>query len=153
MKYSNINEDTIVIVRAKTARETKAKIQPVTIVITQPIGRIIDRWGNKPGTKDKYIFPILENRITPQQEYQKIYQTTKLINKYIGKITKTVGISQKVTTYVARHTFATILKRSGASMEFISESLGHTSLKSTVNYLASFEMDVKRKWAEKIAKF
>ncbi|WP_363433230.1 tyrosine-type recombinase/integrase [Chitinophaga ginsengisegetis] len=33
---------------------------------------------------------------------------------------------------MARHTFSTILKRSGVSTEFIQESLGHTSMKTTV---------------------
>jgi integrase len=45
------------------------------------------------------------------------------------------------------------LKRSGASVEFISESLGHSNLKTTKNYLADFEMDKKKKWAEKLINF
>lgn len=43
------------------------------------------------------------------------------------KIRKKVGIEKSVTTYVARHTFSTVMKRSGASTEFIQEALGHTN--------------------------
>ena len=42
-------------------------------------------------------------------------------------------------TYVARHTFATVLKRSGVDIGIISESLGHSDLKTTQIYLDSFE--------------
>ncbi len=36
----------------------------------------------------------------------------------------------------------------GASVEFISESLGHKSKQTTMNHLANFEDDEKKKWAE-----
>lgn len=153
LKYSNINGDVITIIRAKTQREKKNDQRPITIVITKEIGKIIDTWGNKPGLPDTYIFPILEDGINPEVEYAKIQQATKMINKYIGNIAEAIGISQKVTSYTARHSFATVLKRSGASMEFISESLGHHNLQTTENYLADFEIEEKRKWAEQLTKF
>jgi integrase/recombinase XerD len=153
LKYSNIDGDVIKIIRAKTQREKKNDQRPITIIITKEIGRIIDRWGNKPGLPDTFIFPILETGITPNVEYARIQQATKMINKYIGDISKALEISQKVTSYTARHSFATVLKRSGASMEFISESLGHHNLQTTENYLADFEIEEKRKWAEKLTKF
>ncbi|MBD0284845.1 MAG: tyrosine-type recombinase/integrase, partial [Flavisolibacter sp.] len=50
-----------------------------------------------------------------------------------------LGIDKKATTYAARHTFSTVLKRSGASTEFIQEALGHTDIKTTEQYLDSFD--------------
>jgi site-specific recombinase xerD len=44
-----------------------------------------------------------------------------------------------LTTYVARHSFATVLKRSGVNVAIISEALGHTSLSTTQFYLDSFD--------------
>lgn len=41
--------------------------------------------------------------------------------------------------HVARHTYATVLKRSGVNIGIISESLGHSDLKTTQIYLDSFE--------------
>jgi len=153
LKYANIDGDVLNFVRAKTQREKKATQRPITLAITKEIGRIIDRWGNKPGTKEKYIFPILEDGLTPEQVYGRVQQATKLINKYVRQIAETIGIANKVTSYTARHSFATVLKRSGASLEFISESLGHSSLTTTENYLADFEIEEKRKWAEKLTQF
>ena len=45
----------------------------------------------------------------------------------------------KISSYVARHSYATVLKRSGVSTSVISESLGHSSERVTQIYLDSFE--------------
>ncbi len=153
LTYANIEGDIIKLTRAKTAREKRNNPRPITIVITEQIRRIIDRWGNQPATNDKFIFPILEKEMDPEKEYLKIQQVTHLINKYIGRIAEHLEIKQNVTSYTARHSFATVLKRSGASIEFISESLGHSNLITTENYLSDFEIEEKRKWAEKAAEF
>jgi site-specific recombinase XerD len=66
---------------------------------------------------------------------------TKIINKYVKQIAKEVEINKGVTTYYARHSFATVLKRSGAKIEMISELLGHSSVHVTESYLDSFEKE------------
>ena len=63
----------------------------------------------------------------------------KTINKYLQMIGKHLAIETKLTTYVARHSYATVLKRSGVNTSIISESLGHSSEKVTQIYLDSFE--------------
>jgi len=150
LKYKNIDHEVITFIREKTKRERKKNLRPITIVLTPLIKGIIDFWGNKPAYPEQYIFPILEPNLTPDQEYKRIHQTTKMINKYVGQIAKKVGIMSKVTSYTARHSFATVLKRSGASIEFISESLGHSNLQTTENYLADFEIEEKIKWANEL---
>ena len=84
--------------------------------------------------------------MTPEEEYRAVQQTVQTINKNLTKICNALEID-KATTYTARHSFATVLKRSGASVEFISESLGHKSKQTTQNYLANFEDKEKAKWA------
>jgi integrase len=148
LKYANIAGDKITLIRAKTAESVEEQTT-IDIIITRQIGRIIDRHGNKPGTKDQYIFDILHNGMTPQDEYRAIQQAVQTINKNMINVCNAIEI-EKVTTYTARHSFATVLKRSGASVEFISESLGHKNKQTTQNYLAGFEDEEKRKWAEKL---
>lgn len=63
------------------------------------------------------------------------------------KIAEALGI-ERVTTYTARHSFATVLKRAGANIAYISESLGHQDMKTTENYLASFEREEREKNAQ-----
>ena len=74
-----------------------------------------------------------------ETERKTIQQLTKTINKYMKRIAGDLKIRSGVTTYFARHSFATGLKNSGASVEFISEALGHSDIKTTKNYLAGFE--------------
>ena len=66
------------------------------------------------------------------------------------EIGKEIGFDKPLTTYAARHSFATVLKRSGAPIEFISESLGHKSLQTTEAYLDSFEDSSMKKFMENL---
>jgi integrase len=145
LKYANIKGDKIILIRAKTADSVDEET-PIDITITKQIRRIIDTWGNKPAIKESYIFPILQPGMTPEEEYRTIQQAVQTINKNMTRICKHLKID-RATTYTARHSFATVLKRSGASVEFISESLGHKNKQTTQNYLANFEDEEKKKWA------
>ena len=68
-------------------------------------------------------------------------------------IAKTLNILNDVTTYAARHSFATVLQRSGVGTEFISEALGHSNVKTTQNYLAGFEDESKRETIKALTAF
>jgi hypothetical protein len=138
LKYENIKADIIEFERAKTAR-TKRTVEAIRVVITEDAKAIIEKWGNKNKDPKNYIFPVLEKGLTPTRERQLIQQLTQVINCHLRTIAKELEINNDLTTYAARHSFATVLKRSGVSTEFISEALGHNSLKTTKHYLASFE--------------
>ena len=145
LKYSNIDGDKITLIRAKTA-DTVEEQSTISIPVTPNISRIIDRWGSKPALPDQYVFDILKDKMSPEDEYRAIRQAVQTINKNMTRICAELKID-RATTYTARHSFATVLKRSGASVEFISESLGHKSKQTTMNYLANFEDEEKKKWA------
>lgn len=56
----------------------------------------------------------------------------------LAQIAGLAGI-EHLTTYVARHTYATVLKRAGVNIAIISETMGHSDIKTTQIYLDSFE--------------
>jgi site-specific recombinase XerD len=60
-------------------------------------------------------------------------------NKRLVKIGEELGLTMKMTSYVARHCFATIQKNNNAPLAYISEALGHSNLKTTQNYFGRFE--------------
>lgn len=153
LKYQNIEADKVTFIRAKTERTAKKNMKPVVAILTPEAKEIIHRWGSTPENPETFIFGILSDGITPERELRLVQQATKNINKYIKKIAAAVGIEKEVTTYTARHSFSTILKRSGAPMEFISESLGHQDLKTTEHYLDSFEDDIKKQYAGFLTNF
>lgn len=88
-----------------------------------------------------YLFPILhaKRHITPMQKSNRVHKICHQVNQELRKFAKDLKIESEVTTYVARHTFATVLKRSGVNIAIISESLGHSDLATTQIYLDSFE--------------
>ena len=152
LKYKNIQADILEFERAKTTR-TKRNVEPIRVALSDDAKRIIKKWGNSPKDLDTYIFPVLKHGIRPERERQLIQQLTRLINNHMKSIATKLKIGSDITTYAARHSFATILQRSGASTEFISEALGHSNVKTTQNYLAGFEDESKRETVKALTAF
>lgn len=153
LRYKNVSSTSITFIRAKTARTTRQDLKPIVVALHPDVTPIIERWGNKPVLPEAYVFPILSDGLSPRKEAAAIKQATKTINEFMDRIATALEIDAEVTTYTARHSFSTILKRSGASTEFISESLGHTDLRTTEAYLDSFEDDTKRKYMAALTAF
>jgi len=152
LKYSNIKDDKIVFVRQKTIRTERTRL-PIVIYITDDIARIIEKWGNKPAEPDFFIFPILSEEMDGEKREKVVQQFIKQINKNMDKIAKSLKITRKVRCSTARHSCATILKRSGANNKIIGEKLGHHSDATTERYLDSFDDKIKRQWAEVLTNF
>ena len=88
-----------------------------------------------------YLFPILDSRvhITPMQKFNRVRKLCHQLNKELHKLADELGIKEDVTTYVARHSFATVLKKSGVNIGIISQALGHQDIKTTQIYLSKFD--------------
>lgn len=82
---------------------------------------------------------LLKHGLTPQQEYDHIKTFVRNTNKRLTRIRIELGLSLKVTSYVASHCYATIQKNNNAPLAYISEALGHSNLKTTQNYFVRFE--------------
>ena len=61
------------------------------------------------------------------------------INKELKLLASELEIDADVTTYVARHSFASILKNTGVNIALISQALGHQDIKTTELYLSKFD--------------
>lgn len=151
LKYSNIQNGEIFFMRAKTIRTSKVK-KELYAVVTPELQAIIDKWGNHDKSPNSHIFPYLKGNETPEEEKNRIKDVVRRCNKKMKLIGDALGISG-ISTYVARHSYATVLKRSGANIAYISESLGHNDLKTTENYLVSFEKEEREKNAKLLTNF
>jgi len=149
LKYSNIVDGEIWFVREKTKGE-EADEDKLHVPITKTMQSIIDRYGKKAVGFDSFIFPILEPDWSEQKNYAEIKQLTKQVNKYVRLIASVLGIKENISSYVARHSWATIAKNSGTSTEFISEALGHSSVTVTKRYLKSFERSTREEHSGKM---
>lgn len=144
LRYGNIQDDIIVFTRAKTKNTTKGNVKSIVVPVTEEIQGIINRWGNKAASLSTFIFPILNEDLTNRQIVRRIEDAVSDINAGLKKIAAELGILKKVTTYVARHSFGSILKQAGYSTEFIQEAFGHSDVRVTEAYLGSFEIEQKQ---------
>ena len=128
----NIEGGRLVYVRQKTKKLIMLPLQEKAISIM----------SHYRSPQCKYIFPILDNRErTPRQIRNRIYDVLANVNGHLEDIGKELGVELKISSYVARHSYATVLKRAGVSTSVISESLGHSSERVTQIYLDSFDND------------
>lgn len=144
LKWSDIDGDVLTYRREKTKR-TRKDAKKITVSLKPETMNIINKYGIRSMVPGDYIFPHYYKGITAIRKQEVSQQLIKTINKYMKRISGKVGIKQNVTTYYARHSFATILKRSGADVSMISDLLGHSNVNVTENYLDGFEDDqIKR---------
>ncbi len=153
LKFKDIKGDRIYFQRTKTKRTSKGDSKPVTVILTDEIKEILKRWQNTNDEPNNYIFPLLNDISDPEQQRLRVKYKTKTINTHLKKIFKDLGFDIQGSTIYARHSFATIMRNSGASDEFISESIGHQNTQVTRHYLDSFEDDIKKEFANKLIAF
>lgn len=153
LKHKDIGAKNIIFVRAKTQRSTKNDQKPIIVPMISKLQEIINKWGNADKSPGAYVFDVLSDTDSQADIDRKTRQFTKSVNIRVKHIGEALEFDLKLTTYVARHSYATILKRSGAPIEFISESLGHKDLHTTENYLDSFEDETKRKYQQNLLNF
>ena len=112
----------------------------INLVMLDEAKAIIERYATYQ-KRAGYLFPILDNRkhVTPMQKFNRVRKLCHQINKELHGLAKELGIQEDVTTYVARHSFATVLKKSGVNIGIISQALGHQDIKTTQIYLSKFD--------------
>ena len=128
----NILENRLIYIRKKTQKQIKVSLQEQAI-------KLIRKYSMP---DNPYLFPILSNfHKTEQQKVNRIHKIIAKVNKSLKEIGERLNIPIDLTTYVARHSFATVLKRSGVNTSLICEALGHSSERVTQIYLDSFGND------------
>jgi len=137
----------VTFIREKTKRKAeqttiKARIHASNIPLFQSI--ISQHSG---GAKSGYVFPIMTGKESAQDRWKAKTQLIRRVNLALRKIGETLGIEKDLTTYTARHSFATILLRNNVPIGFISQSLGHSDLKTTENYLGEFDEEKALEYA------
>jgi integrase/recombinase XerD len=152
LMFKDIQGEYIRFVRAKTAY-TNNVLTPISVFVTDDIKLILEKWGNKDKSAGNLIFEIISATDSLDRQREKIQQFLKMVNKYMGIIGKNLKIDKQITTMTARHSFSTVLKRSGVGIQQISEALGHSSINTTKSYLDSFEDDVKKEMAKALTAF
>ena len=129
----NIVEGRLIYQRQKTHGNINLLLSDEALKIIQKYNKYCQQAG--------YLFPIQHNQryITPMQKSNRIHKICHQVNTELRTFATELGITAEVTTYVARHSFATILKKSGVNIGIISQALGHQDIKTTQIYLSKFD--------------
>lgn len=152
LKVENLDQDKLIFIRAKTKNTTKDKLQPVVVYLTEYAKSIIQKYKTGSHSRD-FLFPVLSQGDTAEIKNNKIQNFVRFINQHIKKLAKDNNLPEDISTYWARHSFATHAIRSGASMEFVSEALSHSNIKTTQGYFAGFDDDQKKTIAQSLMEF
>jgi site-specific recombinase XerD len=144
LRWEDLQEETIIFYRAKTINTGKTHLKPVTVYITDPVKHVIEKYGNTDKNPKKLIFSILSEDQDETTKFLRVKNFTRFVNQHLKKLASANGITTDISSYWARHSFATNAIRHGASMEFVSESLNHSNLRTTQGYFAGFESEAKK---------
>ena len=132
LSVSSIVGERLYYSRQKTA-------QKLNIKITDKAWEIIRKY-NDLSDRTSYIFPLIQ--YPGKNEYHQYKNAYREVNRRLKLIGTMLHFHFPLTTYVARHSWASIAKRSGIPISVISEGLGHDSERTTQIYLDSFENNV-----------
>lgn len=134
LKWSDIRTHRIHYIRSKTRGKFNLEIIPKAQTI-------LDYYKSQ-DRPTNYVFPILlKENLTAKQMDNRKHKVLSRYNRKLKEIARLVGVDTKLSSYVARHSFATILKMSGTPIEKISEMMGHADVSITMNYLKEFSND------------
>lgn len=118
--------------RSKTQKAFSIKMTDESILI-------LNSYEVSTKNEDDFLFPMgYENSEQGRKRYR---QQRKRVNRKMRELAKLAHIDEELTTYYARHSWATIAKRKMIPVSLISEGLGHSNLKTTQIYLDSFDDD------------
>lgn len=119
------------------------------IKVTDELQKILDHYIARKG---KYIFPVITAEEDEVTTYFRIRNARKYYNEDLKEIAERCGIEKKLTSYVSRHSFATLARMSNVPIDAISAMLGHKSVKTTEVYLKGLPSHILDNYNENILK-
>lgn len=109
----------------------------VEIPVSASVQKTLEKYRDLFSRPNSRIFPVLDRVKDRPDEFSKLRRLiygTAHVNLILKRVAARAGITKKVSTHVARHTFATMLISKGASIYDVKELLGHQDVKVTQVY-------------------
>lgn len=134
LRKCDIQGQKIIYCRHKTGRQLTVGIPKEALALIREF--------KDPNPNSIYLFPILDNTLNDgHQRYRNYLDALRHFNKQLSKATSKLLPGKKVSSYTARHTWATLSFHMGTPVGVISKALGHSSIRVTETYLKPFEND------------
>ena len=136
LKWGNIVDDRLQYKMRKTGGRKSIKQ-------LNPMLKILDYYRSEDSAKNDFIFPILKKKCRNDSELLRhIGSRNVIVNKRLKKLAKKAEIETKLTFHISRHSFTQYALKNGMDIYSISKALGHKSLKTTEQYINSFDEDL-----------
>jgi integrase/recombinase XerD len=152
LRFKDIKSEKFSFARAKT-KSTNSSQKAITVHLNDFTKAVIEKYKSTDESPENYLFEVLKHGQSPLEQYRLIKNFIRSINQNFLKYAKNNGIEEKISSYWARHSFATMAIRKGASIEFVGEAVGHTNIKTTMGYFAGFEDETKKAISDKLLDF
>jgi integrase len=131
LKKKDLNGDMLSYRRRKTG-------QLLVVKWERCMQLVVDQYPPDPDSL--YLLPVIKRgKSNERTQYKNAIMS---INKSLGRLSGLLGLSISLTTYVARHSWASIAKSKNIPLSVISEGMGHDSEATTYIYLASLDTSV-----------
>lgn len=143
LKVSNIIDGRVQYDRQKTS-------EPFDIKIPDQLWPIIEYFVQDK-SQDDYLLPFIK-RESPVLQYKDIEWARKRYNKNLKDVAKLAGIQERLTSYVPRHSYASIADEMGIPVTAISQMLGHEKVSTTQAYLDKLRKSKLDKYQDEVIK-
>ena len=130
LRKSDLQGNVITYRRRKTGRSLSVTLTPEAMFLLQ---KYMNRDASSP-----YLFPILRSREGTQEAYREYQLALRGFNYQLALLGKLLGLKDKLSSYAARHTWATTAYYCEIHPGIISEAMGHSSITVTETYLKPF---------------
>ncbi|HBV17976.1 tyrosine-type recombinase/integrase [Chryseobacterium carnipullorum] len=138
LRWDNRIGNCFVIFRKKTENTRKKLKQEIVIPINEKVQKLIDKVGQ---ADSPFVLGFLEDDYT-EKNYDYMHRKIRgKINKSLREISENLNLSITLQLKTARDSYATVLKRSGISIDKISEMLSHSNVIVTKHYIGSMDME------------
>ena len=133
LRKEQVADNMIVYHRHKTNQQLAIRVEPCMKAIILRYSKI---------NKDSpYVFPIISS-LDKQAAFMQYQTHLRQYNRLLKKLSEKIQVAENISSYTARHTWATVARNKGVPLSVISAGMGHTSEKTTQIYLASIENSI-----------
>ena len=133
LRKSDLRNRRITYRRRKTGKLMVVDVPPDAM-------RLLQKYRDK--TDSEYLFPLLHGGLFMEEHHHRYQETLRHFNRELARLMKQLLPGVSVSSYTARHTWATLAYHSGVPVGLISQSLGHSSIRVTMTYLKPFDAEV-----------
>lgn len=138
LRWEQQNGRCFVFFRKKTEKTQKNLKKDVVVPIDRKVELLLQKVGDR---KSKFVLGILKEGYSEQNFDYYNRKLRKQINYSLSELSEKLELSVPLKLKTARDSYASVLKRSGVSIDKISEMLSHSNTKTTQHYLDSMDLD------------